>query len=95
MSRLIKQMKYIITVFITVFVLSAPMLAQESSSDSWNKAQAEMKAMFGSVPVMFTKLPVHVRASAWEWFKSMSSPDAAIPPKYGELISLGVAAQIP
>jgi AhpD family alkylhydroperoxidase len=88
-------MKYIITVFITVFVLSAPMLAQESSSDSWNKAQAEMKAMFGSVPVMFTKLPVHVRASAWEWFKSMSSPDAAIPPKYGELISLGVAAQIP
>jgi AhpD family alkylhydroperoxidase len=88
-------MKYIITVFITVFVLSAPMLAQESSSDRWNKAQAEMKAMFGSVPVMFTKLPMHVRASAWEWFKSMSSPDAAIPPKYGELISLGVAAQIP
>ena len=95
MNRLIHQTKCIITVCITVFVLSTPLLAQESSSDDWNKAQAEMKAMFGAVPVMFTKLPMHVRASAWEWFKSMSSPDATIPPKYGELISLGVAAQIP
>jgi len=82
-------------VSIAVFILSTSLLAQESKSDSWDKAQEEMKSMFGSVPVMFTKLPMHVRASAWEWFKSMSSPDAAIPPKYGELISLGVAAQIP
>ncbi|UCH66417.1 MAG: carboxymuconolactone decarboxylase family protein [Ignavibacterium sp.] len=95
MNKLIQQTKSIITVCIAVFLLSTLLLAQESSEDSWNKAQAEMKAMFGSVPVMFTKLPMHVRASAWEWFKSMSSPDAAIPPKYGELISLGVAAQIP
>ncbi|MCH7724575.1 MAG: carboxymuconolactone decarboxylase family protein [Bacteroidetes bacterium] len=51
--------------------------------------------MFGSVPVMFTKLPMHMRASTWDWFKSMSSPDAAIPPKYGELIGLAVASQIP
>ena len=95
MNRLFQQTKYIITVCITVFVLSSPLLAQESSSDSWNTAQAEMKAMFGSVPIMFTKLPMHLRASTWEWFKSMSSPDAAIPPKYGELIGLAVASQIP
>jgi AhpD family alkylhydroperoxidase len=54
-----------------------------------------MKSMFGSVPVMFNKLPLHVRASAWEWFKTTSNPNAAIPPKYGELISLAVASQIP
>ena len=95
MNRLFKQSKNIITVCITVFVLSIPLLAQESSSDSWNKAQAEMKTMFGSVPVMFTKLPMHVRASAWEWFKAIENPNASIPPKYGELIGLAVASQIP
>ena len=95
MYRLFHQLKCIITVCITAFVLSTPLLAQESSSDSWNKAQAEMEAMFGSVPVMFENLPMHMRASTWDWFKSMSSPDAAIPPKYGELIGLAVASQIP
>ena len=95
MNRLFGKMKYIITASIAVLVLSTPLLAQEGESDSWKKAQSEMKAMFGGVPVMFNKLPAHVRASAWEWFKSMSNPDAAIPPKYGELIGLGVAAQIP
>ena len=94
MNNLFHQAKVIITVCIAVFILSAPLLAQESSSESWTKAQAEMKAMFGSVPVMF-KLPMHVRATAWEWFKSVSSPDAAIPAKYGELIGLAVASQIP
>jgi AhpD family alkylhydroperoxidase len=95
MNNLFHHVKVIITVCITAFILSTPLLAQESSSESWTKAQAEMKAMFGSVPVMFTKLPMHVRATAWEWFKSVSSPDAAIPPKYGELIGLAVASQIP
>lgn len=95
MNKLFHSTKFLITLCITVFVLSTPVLAQVSSSDSWNKAQSEMKAMFGSVPVMFTKLPLHVRASAWEWFKSISSPDATIPPKYGELIGLAVASQIP
>jgi len=95
MNLLFHHLKSIITVCITVFVLSTPLLAQESSSDSWNKAQEEMKAMFGSVPVMFTKLPMHVRASSWEWFKAISNPEASIPPKYGELIGLAVASQIP
>lgn len=95
MNKLFHQTKWVITVCITVFALSTTLLAQESESDSWKKAQAEMKAMFGGVPVMFTKLPAHVRASAWEWFKSISSPDASIPSKYGELIGLAVASQIP
>jgi AhpD family alkylhydroperoxidase len=95
MNKLFHQMRYIITVSIAVFVLSTPLIAQDGESDDWKKAQAEMKSMFGGVPVMFNKLPTHVQVSAWEWFKSTSNPDAAIPPKYGELIGLGVASQIP
>ena len=95
MNRLFWKMRYIIAASIAVFVLSTPLLAQEGDSDSWKKAQTEMKAMFGDVPVMFNKLPAHVRASAWEWFKSMNNPNTAIPPKYGELMGLAVASQIP
>ena len=86
MSGLFQNVRFIITVVISVIVISTTLVAQEAESDGWEKAQAEMKAMFGDVPVMFTKLPMHVRASAWEWFKAMSNPDGAIPPKYGELI---------
>ena len=95
MHLLFHQLKFIITVVIAVFILSSPMLAQESTSDSWDKAQAEMKAMFGGVPVMFTKLPIQVRASAWNWFKSINNPNTAIPSKYSELMGLAVASQIP
>jgi AhpD family alkylhydroperoxidase len=96
MKRLFQQTKTIITVCITVVVISTPLIAQDHhSSEDWNKAQAEMKAMFGAVPIMFTKLPMHVRTSAWEWFKAISNPQASIPPKYGELIGLAVASQIP
>ncbi len=95
MYLLVQQMKKIITVCITMVVLTLPELAQESPSDSWVKAQEEMKAMMGSVPVMFTKLPANVRVSAWELFKSINNPNTAIPSKYGELIGLAVAAQIP
>ena len=87
--------KNLFTVLFTVLTISTTLFAQESKSDDWTKAQAEMKAMFGDVPVMFNKLPSHVQVSAWQWFKSMNNPDAAIPPKYGELIGLGVASQIP
>lgn len=86
----------IITVIITAFMLSTPMLAQESSDKDWEKAQAEMKAMFGTVPVMFTEMPAHVRVSSWNWFKTTQfDANAAIPPKYAELMSLAVASQIP
>lgn len=95
MNNLFHHTRLIITVCTTVFVLSTPLLAQEGSSDSWNKAQAEMKTMFGTVPTMFTNLPVHMRVSAWEWFKAAGNPDAPIPPKYAQLIGLAVASQIP
>jgi AhpD family alkylhydroperoxidase len=71
------------------------LLAQENATEGWNKAQVEMKAMMGSVPVMFEKMPMQVRVSAWELFKSINNPKTAIPSKYGELIGLAVAAQIP
>jgi len=54
-----------------------------------------MKATFGTVPLMMKVYPDHMRASAWEWFKATSNPNKAIPSKYTELISLGVASQIP
>ncbi|MCG6913049.1 carboxymuconolactone decarboxylase family protein [bacterium BMS3Abin03] len=95
MHPVLHQMKNIITICITVIVLALPVLAQESSSDRWEKAQEEMKAMMGSVPVMFTKLPMSVRINAWELFKSINNPNTVIPSKYGELIGLAVAAQIP
>ncbi|MFC2103564.1 carboxymuconolactone decarboxylase family protein [Bacteroidota bacterium] len=95
MNKLFLQTGYLITVTIAVFLLSTTIMAQHSDNDDWGKAQEEMKSMFGGVPVMFNKLPAHVRASAWQWFKSMSNPNASLPGKYSELISLGVAAQIP
>ncbi len=85
----------IMAICIAVFVLSSPLLAQESQTDATEKAEAEMEATFGTVPVMMKVYPDHLRASAWQWFKATLSPDAAIPAKYSELISLGVASQIP
>ena len=84
-----------IAVFIAVFVLSTSLLAQENQTDATKKAEAEMKAALGTVPVMMKVYPDQLRASAWEWFKATQSPDAAIPARYSELISLGVASQIP
>jgi AhpD family alkylhydroperoxidase len=79
---------------IATFVLSMPLLSQESEGAS-KKAEAEMTKMFGTVPIMFKVLPSHMLVSAWEWFKASQSPESAIPAKYSELISLGVASQIP
>lgn len=96
MDRLFHQTKCIITISVIVFVLSTPLLAQANSSDSsWNKAKAEMKAMFGQVPTEFTHIPDYMRGITWQWFKANNNPNASIPPKYAELIGLAVAAQIP
>jgi len=94
MNETIKLVRETIAVLIGVFVLSTSLFAQESE-DASKKAEAEMKETFGTVPVMMKVLPDHLRAGAWEWFKATQSPDAAIPAKYSELISLGVASQIP
>jgi len=95
MDTVLQKTRHRITILITAFVISTPLFAQDSTTDGWNKAQAEMKAMMGDVPVMFEKMPVGVRVSAWELFKSINNPNKAIPSKYGELIGLAVAAQIP
>jgi AhpD family alkylhydroperoxidase len=55
-----------------------------------------MEAAMGSVPGFFKAYPQSEIGGAWELFKSLEmSPSTAIPPKYKELIGLGVAAQIP
>ena len=95
MKKTIRQARSVMAICIAVFVLASPLLAQESQTDATKKAEAEMKAALGTVPVMMKVYPDHMRASAWEWFKAALSPDAAIPAKYSELISLGVASQIP
>ena len=94
MNQTIKLTKSVIVVSIAIFCMSTSLFAQ-SQSDATKKAEAEMEEALGTVPVMFKVLPEHLRASAWEWFKATQSPDAAIPAKYSELISLGVASQIP
>ncbi len=94
MNLTMKLTKSVIVVSIAIFCMSTSLFAQ-SQSDATKKAEAEMEEALGTVPVMFKVLPDHLRASAWEWFKATQSPDAAIPAKYSELISLGVASQIP
>jgi hypothetical protein len=42
MDRLFYGRKNITMVIVTLVVLSTTVFAQESTSDSWNKAQAEM-----------------------------------------------------
>ncbi|MGB2957850.1 MAG: carboxymuconolactone decarboxylase family protein [Bacteroidota bacterium] len=95
MKKTIRQATRVMTICIVVLALASPLFAQESQADANKKAEAEMKAALGTVPAMMKVLPDHLRASAWGWFKATLSPDAPIPAKYSELISLGVASQIP
>lgn len=94
MSNTLNSIKSIRLVLLAMFCTVISLYGQ-GEKDASKKAEAEMKEAFGTVPAMFKVYPEHMRASAWEWFKSADSPDAAIPAKYSELISLGVASQIP
>jgi AhpD family alkylhydroperoxidase len=94
MNKPMKLTKSAIVVSIAIFCMSSSLFAQ-SQSDATKKAEAEMESAFGTVPLMLENYPEDLRASAWEWFKATQSPDGAIPAKYSELISLGVASQIP
>ena len=94
MNKIINLTKSVIVVSISIFCMSTSLFAQ-SQSDATKKAEAEMQEAFGTVPLMLENYPEDLRASAWEWFKATQSPDGAIPAKYSELISLGVASQIP
>lgn len=61
-----------------------------------DEATGEMEAALGTVPPFIALLPEGARAGAWSLMKGLSgNPDGEIPPKYRELIALGVAAQIP
>ncbi|HHZ90634.1 TPA: carboxymuconolactone decarboxylase family protein [Candidatus Poribacteria bacterium] len=97
MNKIIKLTMISIAVSVSIFMLSTSLLSDEhkAPTDAPKQIEAEMEETFGTVPVMFKAYPEHMRASAWEWFKSTMSPDAAIPAKYSQLISLGVASQIP
>lgn len=83
----------VLAICFAALLLSSPLLAQES--DPSKQAEAEMTAAFGTVPVMFQVYPDHLRADSWKWFAATLSPEAPIPPKFNELISLAVASQIP
>lgn len=93
MNTTLKLSTRVVAICVAVLLLSVPSFAQES--DATKNAEAEMEAAFGTVPVMMRVYPDHLRASAWKWFAATMSPESPIPAKYSELISLGVAAQIP
>jgi len=76
------------------FALMLPFCA--SADEALDAAKTEMKAALGTVPPFIELLPEGAQAGAWEFMKGNSgNPDGQIPPKYRELIALGVAAQIP
>lgn len=84
-----------IAIFVAIIALSTSSIAQEGAVDKTKKAEAEMETAFGTVPVMFEVFPDHLRAGAWEWFKSTMSPEASLQSKDIQLIALAVASQIP
>ncbi len=93
MNTTLKFSTRALAICVAALLFSSPLLAQES--DASKKAEAEMEAAFGTVPVMFEVYPDHLRAGAWNWFAATLSPDAPIPAKFNELVSLAVASQIP
>ena len=97
MNKIVKLTIIAIAISVSTFMLSTSLFSDghNAPTDTSKQIKAEMEETFGTVPVMFTVYPEQMRASAWEWFKSTMSPDAAIPAKYAQLISLGVASQIP
>ncbi len=90
-----KLLRCVILLSIAVFVFSAPLFAQEGKMDPTDKVKAEMEAMFGVYPSFMKAFPKHLQPAAWEMMKARGNPDAALPAKYSELVSLGVASQVP
>ena len=76
------------------FAMMLPFSA--SADEALDAAKSEMMDTLGTVPPFIALLPEGAQAGAWEFMKGSSgNPDGQIPPKYRELIALGVAAQIP
>ena len=77
-----------------VFALVFPFTA--SADEAADAAKSEMEAAVGTVPPFIALLPEGAQAGAWAFMKGNSgNPNGQIPPKYRELIALGVAAQVP
>ena len=86
------------TVFAFLFLLSGALAAQTTpatDNTAYTQAKQEIEATFGTFPSMFAALPEAAVPGLWEYFKATNSPNAAIPPKYRELMQLAVASQIP
>jgi len=76
------------------FVMMLPFSA--TADEALDAARSEMTDALGAVPPFIALLPEGTQAGAWEFMKGSSgNPNGEIPPKYRELIALGVAAQIP
>lgn len=66
------------------------------ADEARDAATAEMESTLGIVLPFIALLPDGAQPGAWEFWKGSSgNPKGVMPPKYRELISLGVAAQIP
>ena len=90
MNKIMKLIITAIVISVSVFMLSTSLFSDGHNAPK--QVEAEMEKTFGTVPVFFKVFTEHMRAGAWEWFKSTMSPDAAIPAKYSQLIALGVAS---
>jgi AhpD family alkylhydroperoxidase len=87
-----KMQKWLLIAILAI--LLPPLTA--SADEAYDAAKAEMESALGMVPPFIAQLPEGAQAGAWAFMKGMSgNPNGEIPPKYRELISLGVAAQIP
>jgi len=84
-----------LTVVITLSVLTLTMSAQETNKQSYEKTKKEIVATFGLFPQVYDAVPEYALSSLWESFKTLNGPNSALEPKYRELISLAVSAQIP
>ena len=83
----------IIIIALSVFTLT--LSAQKSDQNSYEKAKEEIVGTFGFFPQIFDAVPEYALSSLWESFKTITGPNSDLEPKYKELISLSVAAQIP
>jgi len=91
-----RHSRFLMLALVGLLALAAGLPAHAQSSPRAKAALNEIQQTFGMVPTMFRMFPEEGVADAWDTMKYLQlSPATAIPPKYKELIGLGVAAQIP
>ena len=99
-------MKHLILIPIVALLIFSPITRAEDKraalsikkieATESNPTRADIKATFGFVPTFLNNFPPVALTGAWSEFKSIQlNPKTSIPPKYKELIGLGVASQIP